>query len=324
MFRRPLWLIPLGASVGVVVGFTLVLVRQGGTTRAADRLSYQAGRSRLVPAPVGRIAFVAAKGTVVQIVLADGSGEHLRLLNTTQIIQKYQPAWSRDGKRIAYVGLLHGDPSTAEILVTLASGGSFRQLTHNFWEDDFPTWSPDGRHIAFYSFRPTGTGIYVMNADGSHQRVLALTTAPVSWAPSWAPDGKSIAFVRGLAKNAELYTIEPNGHGLRRLTLNKAFDSDPSWSPDGSQIAFSSERGGHSQIYVMNADGTHQRRLTHGSQDDLHPSWSPDGRWIAFTRSGPSGLSRVYLISRDGFDEHPLRGSASKVAADPAWSPTQQ
>ena len=185
MSRLPWWPILIGLALvaaAVVAGLVLAFGRGGGVAAV-----------RPTPAgPPGRIAYVTTRGGLVSIVVADGSGRHARLLDPAPGIQQYQPAWSRGAKLLVYVGLVHGDPSTAEILVSAPSGASFRQLTRNFWEDDFPTWSPDGR-IAFYSFRPQGAGIYVMDASGRHQRLLAATTDPTSWAPAWAPDGKSIA-----------------------------------------------------------------------------------------------------------------------------------
>jgi tol-pal system beta propeller repeat protein TolB len=308
------------ALVAAITATGLVLAFGGGGRGSAEVV-----RTSVDPGwPPGRIAYVTTRGSRLSIVIADGSGQHARLLDAALQIQEYQPAWSRRASRIAFVGLLRGDPSTAEILVSAPSGRGFRQLTRNNWEDDFPTWSPDGRFIAFYSFRPQGAGLYLMSANGMHQHLLAHTTDPVSWAPAWAPNGKSIAFVRGLASAGEIYTIHPDGRGLRRLTRNSSFDSDPSWSLDGRQIAFASNRGAGSQIYVMRADGTAQRRLTHDSGNDSHPSWSADGRWIAFSRQRSDGSSGVYLITARGTDERPLPGSLARKSADPALSPTER
>src|SRR5439155_1321787 len=176
--------------------------------------------------------------------------------------------------------------------VSAPSEGSFRQLTRNPWEDDFPTWSPDGRSIAFYSFRPQGAGIYVMDASGRHQRLLAATTDPTSWAPAWAPDGKSIAFVRGVASKAEIYTIRPDGRGLRRLTSNSVFDTDPSWSPDGRRIAFASDRNGRSEIYVMSA-GRCSGLPTHSSPSLSGEAGRSSGSFPCGTRAGCRSASRT-------------------------------
>jgi TolB protein len=140
--------------------------------------------SAVEPSPSGRIAFVSAHGTDVRIVVADGRGAHARELRLAPSIQEYQPAWSRNGKLIAYVGLLHGDPATAEILVSSPTGAGLRQLTRNTWEDDFPSWSPDGRFIAFYSFRPGGAGIYVMRADGSGVKMIERGGDAPRWGPA--------------------------------------------------------------------------------------------------------------------------------------------
>jgi TolB protein len=306
-----------GARVGVLAGVIAVLA---AASVAAS------GLKRSPSGPPGSIAFETTRGQRVEIVVAAGSGAHPRLLLRASDLQQYQPTWSRDGRLLAFVGLVHGDPTTAEILVSTPSGLVMRQLTHNVWEDDFPSWSPDGRQIAFYSSRPTGTGIYLMDSDGRHQQLLTATSASVSWAPAWSPDGRRIAFVSGIASRAELFTISPDGRGLRQLTHDGLFDTDPAWSPSGRRLAFARTLKGGAQIWVMNSDGRGQRRLTGtgGNQTSggaTHPTWSADEKWIAFGRTDSAGHSRIYLVTAKG-RERPLAGAFARTGSDPSFSPT--
>ncbi len=148
-----------------------------------------------------------------------------------------------------------------------------------------PAWSPDGQRIAFARYggglaaSERHVGVYVMNADGSEQRRLARYGTD----PRWSPDGRTIAFVRRATFdgfNYDIYVVDGEGGPARNLTRSPAYENDPAWSPDGRRIAFV----GGNDIWLMNADGSGKRKLTSGAARDRVPSWSPDGRMIAFDR----------------------------------------
>ena len=230
----------------------------------------------------------------------DADGTSPRNL-TQDPAQDVHPAWSPDGRRIAFVS--SRSPSSrckpgpgpcwdacnrqSEIYVMNADGSRKRNLTRRA-NDDYPTWSPDGRRIAFLratgSYRHHGYHLYVVNADGSGLRNL-MQIAAVAYFSShlvWSPDGRTIYFGR--------YLISTDGSGARKLPYIPLIAV---WSPDGRQIAFVGNRAtglpgpgarskDDSEIYVMNADGSGTRRLTHNVGYDGEPAWSPDGRKIAF------------------------------------------
>ena len=135
-----------------------------------------------------------------------------------------------------------------------ADGGNLRRLTNHSADDWYPSWSADGRSIAFVSRRDGNAEIYVMDADGGNLRRLTNHSAD-DWYPSWSADGRSIAFYSYRDGNAEIYVMDADGSNLRRLTNHSADDYSPSWSADGRSIAFTSERDGNREIYVMDADG---------------------------------------------------------------------
>jgi Tol biopolymer transport system component len=194
--------------------------------------------------------------------------------------------------RIAY-SLFHG--SSADIYTANPDGSDVSRLTHGPGRAAFPAWSPDGTRIAFdWTGRNVPNGIYVMNADGSHKRLVARG----AWAvPQWSPDGSKIAFFRGTS----IYVVERNGN---RLDLVQARGWTPSWSPDGTTIAYTGLDASSNNIYVMKADGTGKRLLGAGS----FPSWSPDGRTIAFhgTSNAVDHSNPIWTMQSDGSDRRPL------------------
>jgi hypothetical protein len=197
--------------------------------------------------------------------------------------------------------------------------------------DTNPTWSPDGRRVAFYqnNISTFNNPICIWNTDGSGQNCFQ----PVGlgyWGPdrpSWSPDGTRITFsyisVDPSYIGQNIFVMNVDGSGVVKLTNYPDFPqaSYPAWSPDGSKIAFSitntniSYGLSGSNIFVMNTDGTGLVQLT---TDNLSegPVWSPDGTQIAYTYGLGVGFSRNYIrvMKADGSRQVPVaQGSL------PAW-----
>jgi Tol biopolymer transport system component len=156
-----------------------------------------------------------------------------------------QPAWSPDGKHIAYTAGLTGN---WEIYLMNSDGTEQTRLTNTNGCGD-PTWSQDSNQIAFDASSAKGeTQIFVMNVDGSN--IIQLTNS-YGYKPSlsWSPDGKRIAFtyINDVVKNWEsvfydIFVIKADGSGQARLTYVSKTDpqkgcNSPSWSPDGNLLA---------------------------------------------------------------------------------------
>ena len=215
-----------------------------------------------------------------------------------------------------------------------ADGKNQQRLTNHPNDDRSPSWSPDGKRIAFVSNRdghviggiPTFE-IYVMDADGKNQQ--RLTNNPHGdWNPSWSPDGKRIVFssrrdrhfIGDFGITEEIYVMDADGKNQQRLTNNRQNDLLPSWSPNGERIAFASDEKGNFEnfeIYVMDANGGNQQRLTNNRGDDWNPSWSPDGERIAFM-SKRNGNAEIYVMDADGGNPQNLTNNPHGDAS-PAW-----
>lgn len=184
------------------------------------------------------------------------------------------PAYSHDGKYVVYAS---GNESGTDLMMVVSdSPGVVQRLTFGRGSDNgSPTFSPDGRQIAFFSSRSRFPQIYTIDSDGANLQLLTPFTPGVRSyraAPDWSPDGRAVAYEQQMG-DFQVWMIDVRTRETRQLTSDGE-NEGPSWAPDGRHIALSSTRGGSKQIWILDTESGRFRQLTRKSGARL-AAWSP-------------------------------------------------
>jgi TolB protein len=183
------------------------------------------------------------------------------------------PAWSPDGKQLAFMSSGGGDPG---IYTSEADGGHSRRVTLSRGVSTSPVWNPrTGQQIIFLSDRGGEPVLYQMNADGSNVEKIDMPDMGYVVDPAWSPNGQLLAFAwRRPSGNFDIYIMDIVSRQLVELTRDAGRNERPSWAPDGRHLVFESTRTGTRQIWTMLADGSEPKQLTYSGQNES-PNWSP-------------------------------------------------
>lgn len=184
----------------------------------------------------------------------------------------YRGVMSPNGKRLALV--MPDDESNMGIYLTDAHGRGLKRITHTRGNSLSPTWSPDGKRIAFVSDRTGSPQLYIMDSNGKNISRLTFTGGYNS-APSWSPDGRWIVYELRVEGQFDIWLTDPTGKVNVPLITHRRSDEAPTWSPDSRKIAFSSNRRGRMDVYVVDLNGENLRRLTQSDGDSISPTWGP-------------------------------------------------
>jgi TolB protein len=200
-----------------------------------------------------------------------------------------------------------------ELQIADADGLGDQTVLKSFEPIISPTWSPDGKRLAYVSFENKKPVVYV-HSIADAKRTVAANFRGSNSAPAWSPDGSRLAVTLSREGGSQIFVMSPNGSGLRRLTSSSAIDTEPRFSPDGRWIYFTSDRGGTPQIYRMSATGGEPQRITFEGGYNVTPRPSPDGRMLAYiTRNGDKfqvalldlANRQVQIITDSDRDESP-------------------
>jgi TolB protein len=217
----------------------------------------------------------------------------------------------------------------SEVFTINPDGTDEKVLTDNAFRDGDPSFSPDGKNIAFESFQPGFSEAYRMTTEGTGVTRLTFSGDNEDRSTNWSPDGTKIAFhstrdratIPEPGNPFEVYTMNADGSNQTRITNNIAQDSFPQYSPDGKKLVFTSNRDALDfEIYTMNPDGTNPVRLTNSLGEDAHPTWSPDGKQITF-HSRRTGRIDIYRMNADGSNPTRLTKTDEAFEFFPVWSP---
>jgi TolB protein len=234
----------------------------------------------------------------VGLVIVDSGGGQQTLLHVPKLI--LAPQWSPDGKQIvfgigeftSFLDVAVGEKKAADpvnggaqVGIINADGSGFQVITSGPNNNAFPSFSPDGKRIAYRTAGANEQGLRIMKLDDH-----SITTITTEWDnfPVWSPKGDCIAFIRKTGADFQIFTIGSDGKNLTQLTKTRGIDAHLAWSPDGNRLVFTSSRMGfkdealytnapqpYGEIFVMNSDGSGLQQLTDDQWEEGGPAWQP-------------------------------------------------
>ncbi|MBF0658912.1 PD40 domain-containing protein [Psychrobacter sp. NG25] len=261
----------------------------------------------------GRIAYIeeelSGKNKVSRLKIMDADGENARTLAEVKG-SIFSPAWSPDGKRIAYS--VQRDQSYQVIYVQNVDGGGATPLTPFSGSNLSPSFSPDGSKILFSSSFEGSADIYEISASGGQpKRLTSWSSSEVQ--PSYAPDGQSFVFVSDRAgfNKPQIYRYE-FGSGRTTKLSNSGYATSPQFNSDGSQIAFLNG----SSAAIMNSNGAITANFGNTGIDEA-PSFSPNGKRVVYaSKQGSKGI--ITIKSLNGGETFGKSGQGT--IRSPVWS----
>ncbi len=223
-------------------------------------------------------------------------------------------------------------PQEKEIFVMDWDGANPRQITRHNTIAQSPTWSFDGKRVAYSAFtyhpreKTRNLDLFTYEVATGKRSVVSYQRGINSGA-SFMPDNRSLLLTISNAGNPDIYKMSIDGLNKMRITTSRPgeMNVEPTMSPDGRRIAYSSTRSGQPHIYVMNADGSGAKRLTLAGRYNSTPAWSPDGKRIAFAGFDSDHFD-IFVMDADGTNMVRLT-SAKKTNGkmanneDPSFSP---
>ena len=269
-----------------------------------------------------RIAYITQTGVGPSaryaLVVADSDGH-----NPQTVVRSNEPlmspAWSPDGRRIAYVSFERGN--SAIYIQDIGSGG--RELVSSFRGiNGAPAFSPDGRRLALSLSRSGNPEIYVMDL-GSKALTQLTNHFAIDTSPAWAPDGGSVYFISDRGGRPQVYQVPSSGGSATRVTFEGTYNADPTISFDGKKIAVAQGSGNVYRIALLDRSLGSPRwsTLSPGSLDES-PSFAPNAGMVLYAaREGRRGV--LYSVSSDGRVRQRLILAEGDVR-EPAWGPYRE
>jgi TolB protein len=204
------------------------------------------------------------------------------------------------------------DGKRYRLVISDADGQNIRNAMSSGEPIISPSWSPDGKKVAYVSFEDRKPVVYVHEL-ATGRRIALSNQKGNNSAPAWSPDGRKLAISLSKDGNTQIYGINADGTGLQRLTRGYTIDTEPQYSADGRYIYFTSDRGGNPQIYRMSAEGEQAegvKRVTYKQGFVTSPRISPDGKYLAYI-ANIGGAYRLYILNLATGDTQALTDGSS-------------